>query len=118
MSTRTIRVTVRGAFDGLTDAQRAELLAHAGEHDLAFAAYTPEGSLTYDIAARPFFTFRVAETVDREQDIPAAVTRAEAAAAAYLTGRGYDFKDLSSQFADMSQVPLGKRGRKLAAQAD
>ena len=118
MDKRTIRVTVRGAFDGLTADQRAELLAHAAEHDVAFAAYTAEGSLTYDIAARPFFTFRVAATVEREQDIPAAVTRAEAAAAAYLTGRGYGFKNLSSQAADMSQVPLGKRGRKLAARAD
>ena len=118
MSTRTIRVTVRGAFAGLTDAQRAELLAHAGEHDVAFAAYTPEGSLTYDIAARPFFTFRFADTVEQEQDIPAAVTRAETAAAAYLAGRGYGFKDLSSQAVDMSQIPLGKRGRKLAARDD
>lgn len=118
MSERTIRVTVRGAFAGLTAEQRADLLAHAAEHDIAFAAYTADGSLTYDIAARPFFTFRKAETVAGEQDIPAAVARAEAAAAAYLTGRGYGFKNLSSQAADMSQVPLGKRGRKLAARAD
>src|SRR5690349_20679202 len=118
MSERTIRVTVRGSFDALTDAQRADLLAHAAEHDVAFAAYTAEGSLTYDIAARPFFTFRVAETVESEQDIPAAVARAEAAAAAHLSGRGLGFKNLSSQAADMSQVPLGKRGRKLAARTD
>jgi hypothetical protein len=118
MSTRTIRVTVRGAFAGLTDDQRAGLLARAAEHDLAFAAYTPEGSLTYDIAARPFFTFRFAGTVEREQDIPAAVKNAETAAAAYLSERGYGFKDLSSQAVDMSQVPLGKRGRKLAARED
>jgi len=118
MDKRTIRVTVRGAFDGLTADQRAELLARAADHDVAFAAYTAEGSLTYDIAARPFFTFRVAETVEREQDIPAAVTRAESTAAAYLSARGYGFKNLSSQSADMSQVPLGKRGRKLAARAD
>lgn len=117
MDKRTIRVTVRGAFDGLTADQRAELLAHAAEHDVAFAAYTAEGSLTYD-TARPFFTFRVAETVEREQDIPAAVARAETTAAAYLTARGYGFKNLSSRAADMSQVPLGKRGRKLAARAD
>ena len=118
MSTRTIRVTVRGAFAGLTADQRAELLAHAAEHDVAFAAHTPQGSLTYDIAARPFFTFRFADTVEREQDIPAAVNRAETAAAAYLDQRGYGFKDLSSQAVDMSQVPLGKRGRRLAARPD
>ena len=118
MSTRTIRVTVRGAFADLTAAQRAELLAEAAGHDVASAAFTAEGSLTYDIAARPFFTFRFAETVEQEQDIPAAVTRAETAAAAHLTGRGLGFKNLTSQAVDMSQVPLGKRGRKLAARAD
>ena len=118
MNTRTIRVTVRGAFAGLTADQRAELLSRAAEHDVAFAAYTPQGSLTYDIASRPFFTFRFAGTVEREQDIPAVVTRAETAAAAYLAERGYGFQGLSSQAVDMSQVPLGKRGRKLAARAD
>ena len=115
MSSRTIRITVRGAFAGLTDDQRAGLLSRAAEHDVAFAAYTPQGSLTYDIAARPFFTFRFATTVAGEQDIPAAVTRAESAAAAHLTARGYGFKDLTTQAVDMSQVPLGRRGRKLAA---
>jgi len=118
MSTRTIRVTVRGAFAGLTAEQRADLLSRAAEHDVASAAFTPEGSLTYDIAARPFFTFRFSDTVEQEQDIPAAVTRAETAAGAYLTGRGLGFKNLSSQAVDMSQVPLGKRGRRLAARAD
>jgi hypothetical protein len=115
MSTRTIRVTVRGAFAGLTAGQRAELLARAAQHDVAFAAYTAEGSLTYDIAARPFFTFRFAGTAGSEQEIPAVVARAEAAAAAYLDARGYGFKDLSSQAVDMSQIPLGRRGRKEAA---
>jgi hypothetical protein len=115
MSTRTIRITVRGAFDGLTDDQRAALLARAAEHDVAFAAYTEQGSLTYDVATRPFFTFRFAATVAEEVEIPAAVTRAEAAAGAYLSERGYAFKNLSSQAVDMSQVPLGKRGRRLAA---
>src|SRR5690349_9165916 len=115
MTTRTIRITVRGAFDGLTDDQRTGLLARAAEHDVAFAAYTAEGSLTYDVATRPFFTFRFAATVEEEQEIPAAVVRAEAAAGAWLTERGYAFKNISSQAVDMSQVPLGKRGRKLAA---
>jgi hypothetical protein len=118
MSTRTIRVTVRGAFDALDAEQRAGLLARAGEHDVAFAAYTAEGSLTYDIAARPFFTFRFARTVESEQEIPAAVRDAEAAAAAYLDEHGYGFKNLTSQAVDMSQVPLGKRGRKQAARHD
>jgi hypothetical protein len=118
MNTRTIRVTVRGAFADLTADQRADLLSRAAEHDVAAAVHTAEGSLTYDIAARPFFTFRFSGTVTQEQDIPAAVTRAEAAAEAYLTARGLGFKNLTSHAVDMSQVPLGKRGRRLAARAD
>lgn len=118
MTTRTIRVTVRGAFDGLDADQHAGLLAQAAQHDLAFAAFTAEGSLSYDIATRPFFTFRFARTAETEQDIPAAVRDAEAAAAAYLDEHGYGFKNLSSQAVDMSQVPLGKRGRKEAARRD
>jgi hypothetical protein len=53
MSTRIFRVTVRGVFHGITDDQRAELLARASEHDVLHAAFTPEGHLSYDLAARP-----------------------------------------------------------------
>ncbi|MGA5298662.1 DUF6204 family protein [Nucisporomicrobium flavum] len=115
MTSRTIRVTVRGAFDALTDAQRAELLAAAAEHDVAFAAFTADGSMTYDIAARPFFTFRYAETVDEERDIPAVTARAQAAAERWCSARGYGFKNLSAQAVDLSQTPLGSRGRREAA---
>ena len=118
MTTRTIRVTVRGAFDALTDAQRAELLADAAAHDVAFAEFSADGSMTYDIAARPFFTFRHASTVTDERDIPRATARAEAAAVDWLTTRGYPFKSLTSQTVDLSQTPLGKRGRREAARAD
>jgi len=118
MSARTIRVTVRGAFDALTDAQRAELLADAARHDVAYAAFTADGSLTYDVAARPFFTFRFAGTVDDERGIPQVTARAEATAAQWMTARGYGFKNLTSQTVDLSQTPLGKRGRREAARND
>jgi len=115
MSSRTVRITIRGAFAALTADQRADLLAHAAEHDVAFAAYTAEGSLTYDIAARPFFTFRFAEIVDSAEDIPAATARAEAAAATYLDAHGYGYTNLTAQAVDMSEIPLGSRGRREAA---
>ena len=60
MSSRTVRVTVRGSFDQLSDTQRAELTAAAADHDFLFTRYTPEGHLAYDLSARPFFTFRFA----------------------------------------------------------
>ena len=52
LSTHTFRITVRGFFDALTQAQRSELLAEADRHDILRAAYTPEGNLSYDLSAR------------------------------------------------------------------
>ncbi|MFJ6138572.1 DUF6204 family protein [Kitasatospora sp. NPDC092286] len=117
-TTRTFRITVRGAFDGLDAEQRAELLARASEHDVLHAAYTTEGHLSYDIAARPAFTFRFQDSGEAEEDILEATERAEAAAKAWLDERGYAFKNLRSQAEDLSQAPLGKRQRRAAARKD
>ena len=111
MSERVFRVTVRGAFDGLTEAQRAELLAEAAEHDVMSAAFTPEGHLAYDLAARPFFTFRFLESGEKEEDIAAAAGRAETAAELWLVERGYGYKNVKSSAEDMSKMPLAKRQR-------
>lgn len=115
MSTRTFRITVRGFFDGLQPEQRAELLARADEHDVLRAAFTAEGHLSYDLAARDAFAFRYADSGEEEVDILAATARAEAAAEAWLTGRGYGYKNLRSKAEDLSQAPLGKRRRRAAA---
>jgi Family of unknown function (DUF6204) len=115
VSTRTFRITVRGSFDALSPQQRAELLAEAPQHDVLHAAFTAEGQLTYDIAARPFFTFRFLATGESAEDIVDATARAEAAAQAWLTGRGYGFKQMKSGAEDLSQAPLGKRQRREAA---
>ncbi|MEV6116899.1 DUF6204 family protein [Streptomyces sp. NPDC052109] len=114
MSTRTFRITVRGAFDGLTEAQRAALLADAAEHDVLRAAFTPEGNLTYDIAARPAFCFRFSDTGEEEEDILEATERAEEAATTWLAERGYGFKNLRSTAEDLSRAPMGKRQRREA----
>jgi hypothetical protein len=114
MGTRSIRVTVRGSFDGLTAAQRSDLLAAQDEHDFRYAAYTPEGHLSYDIAARPFFTFRFLTAAEQEQDVPAAAARAEAGAVAWLADRGYRYKGLTVSTEDLSQAPVGARQRRAA----
>jgi hypothetical protein len=114
MTTRTFRITVRGVFDGLTDDQRAALLADAAAHDVLRAAFTPEGTLTYDIAARPAFVFRFSATGEKEEDILEATERAEGAATTWLVERGYGFKNLRSTAEDLSQAPLGKRRRRAA----
>ncbi|MFJ8792144.1 DUF6204 family protein [Streptomyces sp. NPDC102462] len=116
MSTRTFRITVRGVFDSLSAEQRSELLAHAAEHDVLRAAFTPEGHLSYDLAARSAFTFRFLDSGEEEEDILEASERAEEAAKAWLTERGYGYKNLRSQAEDLSQAPLGKRQRRAAAQ--
>lgn len=115
MGTRTFRVTVRGAFDALTETQRAELLADAADHDVLRASFTAEGHLSYDLAARPFFTFRFLEHGEREEDLAEASDRAEASARAWLDARGYRYKNLRSQAEDLSQAPLAKRQRRAAA---
>jgi hypothetical protein len=109
MSERVFRVMVRGAFDGLTEAQRAELLAEAAEHDVLTAEFTPAGHLSYDLAARPFFTFRFAESGEKEEDVVAAAGRAETAAELWLIERGYGYKNLRSSAEDMAKMPLAKR---------
>jgi hypothetical protein len=114
MATRTFRITVRGVFTGLDDVQRAELLAEAAEHDILQAAFTPEGHLSYDIAARPAFTFRFQDSGDEREDIVLAAERAEQAARTWLDARGYGYKDLKSHAEDLSQAPLGKRQKREA----
>ncbi|MFC9221753.1 DUF6204 family protein [Streptomyces hygroscopicus] len=116
MSTRTFRITVRGVFDGLSTDQRAELLARAAEHDVLRAAFTPEGHLSYDLTARSAFTFRFLDSGEEEEDILEASERAEEAAKAWLTERGYGYKNFRSQAEDLSQAPLSKRQRRAAAQ--
>ncbi|MGF1426714.1 DUF6204 family protein [Kitasatospora sp. LaBMicrA B282] len=112
MSERTFRVMIRGAFDGLNEAQRAELLAEAAQHDVLFASFTREGHLTYDLTARADFTFRFLESGEAEQDIVPATARAEAAAMTWLEERGYGYKNLRSQAEDMSMAALSKRQKR------
>ncbi|MFB7475753.1 DUF6204 family protein [Kitasatospora sp. NPDC056184] len=117
MSTRTFRITVRGVFDGLTPEQQEELRSRAAEHDILFAAFTPEGHLSYDLSARAVFTFRYQDTGEAEEDILDATERAERSARAWLDERGYGYKNLRSQAEDLSQAPLGKRQRRAARDA-
>ncbi|MER6390923.1 DUF6204 family protein [Streptomyces sp. NPDC059382] len=115
MTTRTFRITVRGSFVRLTDEQRAALLAAAPEHDLLRAGFTPEGHLTYEITARDSYTFRFLESGETEEDILDATARAELAAEAWLSERGYAFKHFRTHAQDMTLAPLSKRQRQAAA---
>lgn len=115
---RTIRVTVRGAFDGLTADQTAALKAAQAEHDFLRTEYTTEGYLAYDVPARPFFTFRFAEQAEDEAGVAAATARAEARALAWMADHRYPVKNVTAQAVDMSEVPLGRRAKREAARND
>ena len=109
---RTVRVTVRGSFDGLSAAQLAGLVAGGAEHSFMNTQYTAEGYLAYDLPGRPFFTFRFAEVAGGADEVPAAAVRAQAKAEAWMASQGLPIKNVSTQTVDMSEVPLGKRGRR------
>ncbi|MFI5843296.1 DUF6204 family protein [Catenuloplanes sp. NPDC051500] len=111
---RGIRVTVRGAFDGLTPEQKAALLADAAEHDFLKTAYTPDGYLAYDVAARPFFTFRYLIEADDDEDLELTALLGEERAARWLDAHGYAYKNLTAAAVDPAQTPLGARQRKAA----
>jgi hypothetical protein len=115
---RTIRVTVRGAFGALTAEQTARLRDAQAEHDFLRTEYTPEGYLAYDVPARPFFTFRFAEQAEDEAGVAAATARAEAKAVAWMAGHGYPVRNVTARAVDMSEVPLGRRGKREAARRD
>lgn len=112
---RGIRVTVRGAFDSLSAGQRAELLASAAEHDFLNTSYTPEGYLAYDLAARPFFTFRYLIDAPDDEDLDVTATRGELLAVEWLDAHGYGYKNLTAAAVDPAETPLGARGRRAAA---
>jgi hypothetical protein len=114
---KTIRVTVRGFFGNLSAEQLAELVAEQGEHDFLTTKYTADGYLAYELPARPAFSFRFAEEAADDAGIAQAVVRAEEKASAWMATRGYAVKNLSSQAVDMSEIPLGKRGRREADKA-
>jgi hypothetical protein len=112
MPQRTLRITVRGSFQALTDVQRDELRARAAEHDVLRASFTAEGHLAYDVDARPFFTYRFLYEGETDEDVAHAVARAEAAARAAFEQRGLGYQLRSTQVQDLSQAPLSKRQRR------
>ena len=112
MTTRELRIQVRGEFKDLTDDQRATLLAEADQHDMLGAAFTPEGHVAYDVASRPFFTFRFAAVAETEAEVAAEAARAASAARAWLDGRGLSYKLKEPSVEDLSQAPMSKRQRR------
>ena len=104
VTVRIFRVSVRGRFDGLDDADRARLLADQPAHDVVSSgAFTEAGTLTYERAV-DFFTFRIqlrGRGDDAEQDVlDEATARAEHA----ITSLGAGHRDVKAKATDMASV--------------
>jgi hypothetical protein len=80
--------------------------------------FTPEAHLSHDLAARSALTFRLLDSGEEGQDLLEAAERAEEPPKAWLTQRGYGFKNRRSSAEGLSQAPLGRRQCRAAAQED
>jgi hypothetical protein len=97
------RVTVRGRFFGLSEASRASLKMAEDEHDVSRAAFTREGTLTYD-AKVDFFSFRyeVRPPGERADEVAAQLALSEVER--FMNTMGLGYRDLKVTTSDMSKV--------------
>ncbi|MGW6237049.1 DUF6204 family protein [Streptomyces sp. NPDC055094] len=106
----TYRVIVRGTWDGLTDDDRARLLADVDRHGLAQMRFTPEGSLTYD-AALKHFSYRFVVVSDAADGEEMAGALAEDRAETALRALGCGHRELRSTVTDMDTMKINRKGR-------
>ncbi|RYJ29494.1 hypothetical protein CU044_1963 [Streptomyces sp. L-9-10] len=106
----TYRVIVRGTWDGLTDDDRARLLADVDQHGLAQMRFTPEGSLTYD-AALKHFSYRFVVVSDAADGEEMAGALAEDRAETALEALGCGHRELRSTVTDMDTMKINRKGR-------
>jgi hypothetical protein len=106
MGTRIFRVVVRGHFHGLDAEQRANLVAEAPNYEIFKAAYTTDGTLTYEPNLVAFsFRYEVRDSEDppdRAEDrvIEVAVAKTRAS----LDAMGVDYRHLRATATDMATV--------------
>ncbi|WP_432092968.1 DUF6204 family protein [Streptomyces sp. bgisy100] len=97
------RVTIRGTFDGLSEAGRAGLLADA---DAFRAAFTEAGTFTYDRGLSAF-TFRCELPAGPDDGEEEATRRAVTA----LEAHGYPHRILRVAVTDMREIKVRRKGR-------
>ncbi|GAA4056362.1 DUF6204 family protein [Actinomadura miaoliensis] len=98
------RVTIRGTFAGLSDADRAALRTAA---DSFGAAFTEAGTFTCD-SSLSAFTFRCQVPADLEDGDQEATQRAIAA----LDAHGYPYRILRVAVTDMRDIKIRRKGRR------
>lgn len=108
---RSYRVTVRGRFQALTDEQRRVLRDEASEHDALDAAFTEEGTFTYDdfLSAFSFRSLVVDDAPEPEVATANARTAAELAAVEYLASKGLGYGDLRVESTSVDDVKASTR---------
>jgi hypothetical protein len=106
MPTRIFRVVIRGHFHDLDPEQRAALVADADNHEIFKAAYTAEGTLTYEPNLVAFsFRYEMRETDDETADPAAGLIEAGLAKArASLDAMGIDYRHLRGTATNMASV--------------
>ncbi|MFJ6752783.1 DUF6204 family protein [Streptomyces sp. NPDC091266] len=98
------RVTIRGTFDGLSDAARADLLA---ETDAFQVAFTEAGTFTCDQSLSAF-TFRCQVPAGPNDGEPEATRRAIAA----LEAHPYPCQILRVAVTDMRDIKIRRKDRR------
>ncbi|PRX98916.1 DUF6204 family protein [Allonocardiopsis opalescens] len=98
------RVTISGAFDGITEAQRAALRADA---DAFQPGYTETGAFTTDRALSAF-TFRCQVPAEEPTDGEPEATRRALAA---LDAHGYPHRVIRVAVTDMRDIKIRRRNR-------
>ncbi|MDH6580006.1 DUF6204 family protein [Kitasatospora sp. MAP5-34] len=111
MTLHTFRVTVRGRFDGLTDATREALLATVDQHSWLNSAFTEAGTLTYGPELGPF-TFRYQLSAPEQDGAETATTQAGLEALATLEALGCGHTELRLGAVDMDEIPIRRKGRR------
>lgn len=99
------RVLVRGRFDELTDAQRADLIDDLPRTGIHTARFTAPGTLSYD-RMLSWFTFRCQVPAGSDDD---ADLRAEAIAR--LSTHGYPHRDLRCSVTRLDDIPVRPKNR-------
>jgi hypothetical protein len=108
-SQRIMRVTVQGRFSELSDPARQYLRANRDQHDVSRAAYTAEGTLTYD-SLIDFFSLRYEIRLDEDDPDELAGAYAIREAEQFLGTMGFGYRGLKTTVMDMADVWSGRPG--------
>jgi hypothetical protein len=94
------RVTVRGRFSALTESRRAQLFEALDDHHVTKAAFTGEGTFTYDSNIDAFsLRYEIRTEADPPEEGPAEIGMQEAAL--FLGTLGIGYRDLKVTVTDM-----------------